>query len=341
MNSSPRSPLEALRSIVDPHDEVDEIQRCKERLLHRILVLNDYAWERRLDEPAVERWLENFDGRSGLPPEIEQVHALYLLSQFLYFGVREIRVLLKALFRDLYLIPLIQEIRAENKGTRDLSLISREVRDAMSKTAFMGVGNPSESGVHLLYYFRQENNLSKENFMDTAQIFVGSGGARKLGRPEIERYIFLDDVCGSGDTALTYSQTYLEELKKVKPDVRLAYHCIFATAGGLEFIRAKTVFGEGANAIFELDASYRCLSNGNRYFKICPSPIDPTKLVTVALAYGSLLLPQKHAAGYNDSQLLLGFSHNIPDNTLPIIWRDRNNGAPIPWTPAMRRYMKV
>ena len=31
----------------------------------------------------------------------------------------------------------------------------------MSATGFLGVATPSESGVHLLYYFRQENNLQK------------------------------------------------------------------------------------------------------------------------------------------------------------------------------------
>lgn len=340
MTSTP-SPLEDLRSIVDPDDGDDDMTRCKNRLLERILVLNDYAWERRLDEPAVERWLENFDGRSGLPADVEQIHALYLLSQFLYFGVREIRVLLRSLYRDLFLIPLIQEIRAKNRDTRDVSLINGQVKAALSKTRFMGVGNPSESGVHLLYYFRQENGLSKDNFMDTAQIFVGSGATRKLAEPSIERYIFLDDVCGSGDTAVTYSQTYLEDLKRDKPEVSLLYHCIFATSDGLKVVRESTVFGEGANAIFELDKSYRCLSTGNRYFKIIPSPIDTASLVKVARVYGELLASAKHAGGFDDCQLLLGFSHNIPDNTLPIIWRDPTNGSPIPWTPAMRRYMKV
>ena len=32
--------------------------------------------------------------------------------------------------------------------------------------------------------------------------------------------------------------------------------------------------------------------------------------------------------GYRDSQLLIGFQHNTPDNTLPIIWYDEQAGRP-------------
>ena len=304
------------------------------------MILSDYAWERRVDQRSVERWLDNFDGRSGLSQEAERLHALYFLSQFLYFGVREIRVLLQALFRDLFLIPLIQEIRKKKGGSRDPALISQELSIAMSKTRFMGVGNPSESGVHLLYYFRQENDLQKRSFMDTAQIFTLSGGAREVTDPCIDRYIFLDDVCGSGDTALTYSTNFLQELREKKPQAHIAYHCIFATEMGLSNVRQNTVFGDNAKAIFELDASYRCLSSESRYFNNCPAQIEKTHLSQVALSYGELLAPG-HAGGFGNGQLLLGFSHNIPDNTLPIIWRDSSNGSPIPWTAALRRYMKV
>jgi hypothetical protein len=243
------SALDALRSIVGPDDSLDETRTCEQGLLQRILVLSDYAWERRIDQPAVERWLENFDGRSGLAPEVERLHALYLLSQFLYFGVREVRVLLHALYRDLFLIPLIQEIRRKNGNTRDPSTIEHELAVAMGQTRFMGVGNPSESGVHLLYYFRQEYGLRKHNFMDTAQIFSGYGGARRITDPSIERYVFLDDVCGSGETACTYSTNILEELRAAKPKVQIAYHCLFATEAGLRRVREKTIFGDHAKTM--------------------------------------------------------------------------------------------
>lgn len=333
-------PLRRLREFVDPFDADRERQLCFENLMRRIIVLSDHAWEQRVTEVSVNRWLDNFVGKAGFSPEVERLHALYLLSQFLYFGVREIRVLLRALFRDQFLIPLIADIRAKNSQTRDEQFIQSEILKELAVTRFLGVGNPSESGVHLLYYFRQENGLTKHNFLDTAQIFTPQNGGRALADPTLTRYIFLDDVCGSGDTAKTYSRNILEELRAQNPTAQIAYHCIFATSEGLGEVRDKTVFGNEAKAIFELDGSYKSLSSESRYLKIRPNEIDPGTLCAVALCYGELVAPG-NARGFGDGELLLGFSHNIPDNTLPIIWRDQANHAPVPWTAALRRYMKV
>ena len=148
------SELAAIVSAFDDADDTDTYQQTWNDLRRRITVLNDRAWERRVDWGLVERWLSNFNGRSGLDVSSEHLHALYILAQFLYFGSFEIRVLLKSLFRDLVLIPLIQEVRQKNAGTRDVAVISTGIQNELHATRFLGVGNPSESGVHLLYYFR-------------------------------------------------------------------------------------------------------------------------------------------------------------------------------------------
>ena len=142
-------------------------------LRDRIMVLNEWAWENRVPWPVVEDWLRNFDGRGGLREEIEKLHALFVLAQFLYFGSIEIRVLLRALYRDLFLIPLIHEVRAANASSRDLAVIGDGVAKELRATRFLGVGTPSESGVHLLYYFRQENDMSKDQFLDWRKFLKG------------------------------------------------------------------------------------------------------------------------------------------------------------------------
>ena len=49
--------------------------------------------------------------------------------------------------------------------------------------------------------------------------------------------------------------------------------------------------------------------------------------------YGNKLT-KGYPLGYGGCQLLLGFSHNTPNNTLPIFWCDNN------WTPFFKRYNK-
>jgi len=265
-----------------------------------------------------------------------------LLSQFLFIGSSETRVLLQSVYRDLFLIPLIQEVRASLGGDRNPEVVGAALEDALAKTRFLGVGNPSESGVHLLYYFRQENHLPKELFLDSAAVFtstVGEDGKieRSLAHPDIERYIFVDDVCGSGDTAAEYSEGIVTEILSFKPDVNLHYLAMFATRKGIDKVRA-TKFGAGSAAVFELDDSYSCLSAGARILLDAPPHIDADTIRKIVISYGELLWPGC-PGGWGNNQLLLGFHHNTPDNTLPIIWAE--GSATSPWTPAFKRYSKL
>ena len=308
----------------------------------RITVLSERVWENRNQWPQVEAWLANFDGRAGFEPEVEQLHALFLLSQFIFIGSAETRVLLQSVYRDLFLIPLIQEIRIALGGCRDPKVLGMAVDDALANTRFLGVGNPSESGVHLLYYFRQENRLSKALFLDSAAVFtltLSKDGKteRALANPDVERYIFVDDVCGSGDTAVRYSKGIVTELLSLRPDAKLHYLAMFATRKGLEKVRT-TKFGAGSAAVFELDDSYSCLSVNARILLDAPPHIDATTLEKVVMSYGQLLWPE-FPAGWGNNQLLLGFQHNTPDNTLPIMWAE--GSALRPWTPAFKRYAKL
>ncbi|MBN8807023.1 MAG: hypothetical protein J0I47_02110 [Sphingomonas sp.] len=334
--------LEELNGILPDGAEVTP-EDTWEMLRRRITILNERAWEGRNRWPDVEHWLANFDGRSGIDVDTERLHALFLLSQFLYVGSIETRVLLQSVFRDLFMAPLIQEVRASLGGTRDAALIVPAVELALQRTRFLGVGNPSESGVHLLYYFRQENGLSKAQFMDATAMFARSylpdgTTVPTLGNPDIDRYVFIDDVCGSARTAISYSKNALANLLELKPDAKLYYLAMFALQDGLDRVRTESVFGERCAAVFELDETYRCLSPTSRYLHAAPPHINGDQLRMMVRTYGALLWP-KHPCGFNDAQLLLGFHHNTPDNTLPVIWRE--DGAGVSWFPAFRRYAKL
>lgn len=337
------SVFDEINALLPPADEPNN-KNTWDELKTRITVLDDRLWEGRVKWPLVERWLENFDGRSGRSVQIERLHALYLLAQFLYYGSTEIRVLLRALYRDLFLVPTIQEIRSQNGNTRDLNVVNEHLQRCVQSTKFLGVGNPSESGVHLLYYFRQENRLSKSSFLDSAQItqrITGPDGnpTRALANPLIRRYVFVDDVCGSGETAVEYSDNILAEMLSIDPDIKVYYFSIFGTESGMNRVRNESRYANNCGAVVELDPTYKCLSEQSRYLRVVPDDIDQDDLRSLALHYGELVAPG-NGGGFQDSQMLMGFHHNTPDNTLPIIWRDTQNGSPVPWTPVFRRYPK-
>lgn len=310
-------------------------------LITRLVTLDERVWEGKASGPAVSSWLDNFNGRTGATADLERLHALYILSQFMYFGSQEIRVLLRALYRELFLLPLAQRVRAE---TSDAVEFCTRMEEERSATRFLGVGNPSESGVHLLYYFRQENGLAKSAFLDSAQIYdlVDVQGQRKRvpRHPQVKRYIFLDDICGSGETAVRYSSNLLPELLAERPEVEVWYFALFATADGLRRVGDETVFGTRCGAVYELDETYKWTALKSRYLSALPDGLYRSLLAALPFSYGRMLIPG-HPLGYQGSELLLGFSHNTPDNTLPIIWYEQEHGTSMNWYPIFKRYPKV
>ena len=202
------------------------------------------------------------------------------------------------------------------------------------------MGNPSESGCHLLYYFRQENGLPKDLFIHTHQVFtrVGGPGQPQLRDSTITRYIFIDDFCGSGKQGTEYSQDLVEQIKRLKPNAYVAYYVLFATSKGIDKIRTETAF-DAAKAVYELDSSFRCFSTDSRYFRSPIPGIDRAFCERMCQRYGETMVSALHALGFENSQLLIGFHHNTPDNTLPIIWFDEPGG--VPWKPIFRRYPKL
>lgn len=313
----------------------------KERLKTKILGLASSAWEGKPLWTAVEAWLSNFNGQVG-PIEKEHLHALYLLGQFMYFGSAEMRELLRALYRDLFQYSILEKIRKTNDDTKDYDFIKAEFHRELMATRFFGVGNPSESGVHLLYYFRQENGLPKDLFLETHRIYSrhlqGQEVKTQLRFPEVKRYVFIDDICGSGHQASSYSQDLLAELLRLNPEAEPAYYALFATQAGLKYIRENTCFGARCGSVYELDSSYRLLSEESRYFLDTPPGIEKEFMSEFVTHYGNLL-SSDDPLGYNNGQLLLGFNHNTPDNCLPIIWFNEENGYP--WVPIFKRYPKI
>jgi hypothetical protein len=306
-----------------------------EALEAKIKVLNEAVWESRCDYRAIQDWLNQFNGSCGYASDQEKLQMMFLLSNFIFFGSREIRELLKSLFRDLYKYRIVEQIRRSNKDTKDRTIIEKKFNEELRATRFLPVGNPSESGSHLLYYFRQENRLSKRQFINVHEIFAADDSHR-VRDGSVKRYIFLDDLCGSGQQGVAYCRNIVIPLKRSKPGVEVIYYVLFATAPGLDKIKSLGSFDD-VNCVVELDETFRVFSDASRYYDGIELPFDKDLAKHIASFYGGKLC-LGHPRGYKDGQLLLGFSHNVPDNTLPIFWFDEPDGNP--WIAIFPRYPK-
>lgn len=308
-----------------------------DELRKTIKSLMETTWGNVVNLVDINAWLSQF-GTDNEPERDEQLHAMYLLSHFLFFDQTSLRELLKSVYRDLYRTPLLHQIRKEHGDTLDPAVIEPAFKQIRDRTRFLGVGNPSESGVHLLYYFRQENNLPKNLFINSYEIFkreVTGGISHNVVRDlDIEYYVYLDDLCGSGSQARTYSQELVMPLKQTKPDAKVFYFVLFATTQGLQAVRDLGCF-DRVSAVFELDASFQCLEPGSRIFQPETSPFVRANIKQTCEKFGRQLWPP-HPLGYKNGQLLIGFNHNTPDNTLPIFWCNEY----FEWQPIFKRYHK-
>ena len=319
----------------------------KDRLLEKVYAYYQTIWADKWKENIHLDWLDNFNGADPTLEEKEKLNMLYLLSKFMYFGNEELRELLTSLYRDLFKYPIIADIRHKNADTLDCTFIEQEFKKELDATKFLGVGNPSESGVHLLYYFRQECKISKRYFINSSDIFEThkvsdqdpAGNPRTYLKTElksktIKRYVFIDDFCGSGNQATLYLKPIAENIKFEMPDAEIKYLMLFSTAKGLDEVRKIAEF-DTVEAVFVLDESFKAFSTDSRYFKIpIDSSIERNFSKQTAEKYGNnLFMPP---LGYGDCQLLFGLFHNTPDNSLPIFWSELNQ-----WKPIFKRYNKM
>jgi len=303
--------------------DIDKILPIKDRLMNKVLTYYATIWKDRRSDNIHEKWLGNFtDVKNG---DNEQLHALFLLTKFMYFGNLELRELLKCIYRDLFKYPIVEAIRRKNNNSKDVAFIDEMFKEELDKTRFLGIGNPSESGVHLLYYFRQENNLGKENFINTHEIFKD---------PCVKRFVFIDDFCGSGSQAKRYSKDIVEQIKLIDPEIEVNYLMLFGTEDGINAIKRLNKF-DRVEAIFSIDKSFKCFSDVSRYFSKPTGEIEKGFCREMCEKYGRILWPQ-FPFGYKDGQLLLSLFHNTPNNTLPIFWQEEAG-----WKPIFKRFHKI
>lgn len=312
-------------------------------LEHQLRSLAEQAWDDEVKWPEIEAWAKNFKG-STCDPADEQNHALFALTRFTYFGRRLVKEMLHSLYRDHFQAPLMQRIRRNLGGIKDVARIEELYKSELSATRFVSVGNPSESSAHLLYYFRQVNYLSKSLFGDFSQVFstnisksdVGSLVSLVPRERNVSRVVFFDDLVGSGTQISRYLGDHLPKIRSGKLGIDLRFMSLFATTQGLARLNSQFLFDEKASALFELDDTFKVFDVNSRSLASAPEWFEKNKLKTLAEYYGKALRPAS-PMGYKNGQLLLGFSHNTPNNTLPIFWDEGNK---IAWNPIFIRFDK-
>jgi hypothetical protein len=268
-------------------------------------ILDEHIWHTYHKNDKIEGWLDNFQGEDK-----DMAHKL--LNHFVYFNSQMTKEMLISLYRDFIEYPIRQKVLNEVD-------VEKLFKEELNQTRFLGMGNPAESGTHLLYYFRQVNNINKDLFIDQSKV--------DLSDTQIKRYIYIDDMSITGKQVCEYANTKAKEISEKRIEVNCYLLC--ATKKAIDKIKNMNIFNS-VESVFELDESFKCFGDSSRYFLDDASNRECKEMVE---KYGKRLY-EDHVLGYKNSQLLFGLEHNTPNNTLPIFWSEKD------WNPIFKRYGK-
>lgn len=193
--------------------------------------------------------------------------------------------------------------------------------DALRDVLFFPLGNSSaSSGSMYLYQYRKELRLSEDNFK----------------QDDFEKYlnrnvniVFFDDIIGSGNQATRFFNKNL----KGKP-AKCYYFSLLGLQEGISYIKSNAEFQAVVAGQILTDEEMAFSENSYVFTEKERDIIKP-----ICEKYGSQLF-KKHPLGYDNTQALIVFPHNTPNNTLPIIWASNDNETStgeIQWRPLWNR----
>lgn len=306
----------------------------EEQLRNKVDVLAKSAWKDKWasDSDTLTPWLNNFN-------EDERLMALYLLSHFVYFDAGCIKEMLIKAYEDYVRRPIIFKIREKHNHTINETFIENEYSKMLKHVRFLCLGNPSESSALMLYFFRQENNIPLELFISVDMLFehkeVNEEMVAILQTDDINQIIVLDDFCASGSQASKFSDKYVSYIKKKAPQIEVSYVSLVGTCTSREVLNKSKMFDKLKYCI-TLDETYRLYNDKSRYWgNIAEYEFCKEDVISMCGKYGNRLSP-KYPNGYKDGQLMIGFFHNTPNNTIPIFWSESDG-----WNPIFKRYQKI
>jgi FMN phosphatase YigB (HAD superfamily) len=181
---------------------------------------------------------------------------------------------------------------------------------------FVGFGNTAKSGSLVAYWFCKANGISSKRFIPFENV------ARRYGKHDA--IVLIDDFLGTGDQAIDWLEQLSNEFGKLPP-------VLFLVLVG--FVDAKE-YVQGVEEGVHVEVAYQLTEMDRAFF---PSGVFGDSYLAnnakgIFSVYGRELEPV-YPLGYKDTQALVAFFYNTPNNTLPIFWSTNNN-----WTPLFERH---
>jgi hypothetical protein len=187
---------------------------------------------------------------------------------------------------------------------------------------------PGKSGARFAKLYIDENGIYQESLVERGQL-----KATLSKRDDVQALVFIDDFVGSGHSASDYLQTFLNECGDVIKAklIRVFFLAVCGFEAGRQYVEehlSSNVTEIRVHFCDSFDESGVCFGDHSKVFT---DHNERSRARDIAEGKG-VLLCKPAPLGYSDSQALVVFSHNCPNNTLPILWEKNRE-----WIPLFRR----
>ncbi len=245
------------------------------------------------------RWYEQIE------PRWRSV-ALRLLTKFVFLSGVDIRSMWKALYEEQLSVHVKKE-----------------------RVQFIGLGNPSKSGTHQLYWLRQALSDIGGGMRE-----VSYGTVDSLSRVEknTDCFVFVDDLFGTGRQAKDFYQPLLNDQSWLKTRHILLCAVVGFKTTMCDLENALNLSGK-VLAAKTLNEEDRAFSKDN---PLWDSARDREQARSWCEELGTILEGPDEALGWGASEALIAFEYNTPDNTLPLFRSRGINGRE--WFPLFDRF---
>ena len=292
-------------------DYLDELPTIKRIVRERARQLIEHKIWNTIDYDILDRWQNNFEG------DEEELLSTLLLDQLIIRSVEQTSALISHAIETALPNALATNVWQALEETDYLeTLTSRAEKKTKIRIIPVIRDNdpPTKSGPSVARLYRRCININ-ENFM------IWPWKLKKHYENGIRKFIFIDDVAGSGDQFCNFVSTMI---KDDYPLAEFIYIPLLAHSIGLKRIKNKyPKIKIGAIEVADESSSFF-----NR--KATKNITDLKDLyLRVAKKHLSNNLYTKMALGYENLSTTISFSHATPNTTLPLYWYESDTFSPL------------
>ncbi|HYN44912.1 MAG TPA: tetratricopeptide repeat protein [Candidatus Limnocylindrales bacterium] len=252
--------------------------------------------------------------------DIEFKRAMQWIAQFPFFEWK------------LYALKLLTNIifLNEEKVNQKLKELSNPL-SVLKNCVISDIEGVAKSSEHLFYPLNKLTEISKKNFIHSESLTATDG----------RDIVFIDDLIGTGNQA----RNYIDKLKKEGKigNQKLYYFAIVGLRDGIKELKNSGIFEK---VLTTVEIQNKAFDTGYIF-----TTEESGEAKEMASELGKQLtkgLKEVDPLGYKNSEALVFFGHNNPNNSLPIFWASGKckllekvgESTEIKWTPLFPRKVK-